>query len=142
MEHIEKLAIELEQHKPSLWLHYTDDTFVVWPHGPERLLNFLSHLNSLRPSSQSTMELDSDPITSLDVLVIRKDTTLATNVYRNPPTLADISTSFLNILRMWKRVLFNVFTKELTSYAKNIQICVMKSVASDMIFSLTVIPKV
>jgi hypothetical protein len=26
--------------------HNDDDTFVVWPHGPELLQNFLSHLNS------------------------------------------------------------------------------------------------
>jgi hypothetical protein len=28
------------------------DTFVVWPHGPEQLHNFLCHLNGLRPSIQ------------------------------------------------------------------------------------------
>jgi hypothetical protein len=36
--------------KPSLWLWYVDDTFVVWPHGPQLLQNFLNYLNSLRPS--------------------------------------------------------------------------------------------
>jgi hypothetical protein len=34
MEHLEKLALDLAQHKPSVWLRYVDDTFVVWPHGP------------------------------------------------------------------------------------------------------------
>jgi hypothetical protein len=33
-----------------------DDIFVAWPHGPERLQNFLSHLNNLIPSIQLTME--------------------------------------------------------------------------------------
>jgi hypothetical protein len=42
MEHSEKLALVSAQHKPSLWLRYIDDTFVVWPHGPKRLQNFLS----------------------------------------------------------------------------------------------------
>jgi hypothetical protein len=52
MENFEKLPLELAQHKPSLWLQYIDDTFVVWPHCQERLQDFLSHLNSLRrPSS-------------------------------------------------------------------------------------------
>jgi hypothetical protein len=27
--------LNLAQHKPSLWLRYIDDTFVVWLHGPE-----------------------------------------------------------------------------------------------------------
>jgi hypothetical protein len=48
MEHFEELALDSAQHKPSLWLRYVDDTFVVWPHGPEQLQNFLNHLNSLR----------------------------------------------------------------------------------------------
>jgi hypothetical protein len=29
MEHFEKLALDSAQHKPSLWLRYVDDTFVV-----------------------------------------------------------------------------------------------------------------
>jgi hypothetical protein len=50
MEHLERLALDSAQHKPSLWLRYVDATFVVCPHDPERLQDFLSHLNSLRPS--------------------------------------------------------------------------------------------
>jgi hypothetical protein len=33
MEHFEKLAFDWAQHKPSLWLRYIDDTFVVCPFG-------------------------------------------------------------------------------------------------------------
>jgi hypothetical protein len=56
---------------------------VVWPHGSEQLQNFLNYLNSLRPSIQFTLEIESDSVISfLDVLVIRKATTLATKVYR------------------------------------------------------------
>jgi hypothetical protein len=82
---IAKLALDSAQHKPSLWLRYVDDTFVVWPHGPEHLQNFLGHLNCLRPAIQFTMETESDnTILFLDVLVIRKETALATKVYRKP----------------------------------------------------------
>jgi hypothetical protein len=85
MEYFEKLALDSAQHKPSLWLRYVDDTFVVWPHDPEHLQNFLSHLNCLRPAIQFTMEIESDSaIPFLDVLVIRKETTLATKFYRKP----------------------------------------------------------
>jgi hypothetical protein len=73
MEHFEKLAIDSAPYKPSLWLRYVGDTFVVWPHGPERLQNFFDHLNSLRPSIRFTMETESDnAISFLDVLVIRR----------------------------------------------------------------------
>jgi hypothetical protein len=37
MEHFEKLALKTAVHRPSLWLQYVDDTFVIWPHGPDRL---------------------------------------------------------------------------------------------------------
>lgn len=67
---------ELAQHKPSLWLRYADDTFVVWPHGPQQLQNFLSHLNSLRLSIQFTMETEPDTAIPLEVL--------ATKVHTNP----------------------------------------------------------
>jgi hypothetical protein len=47
MENFEELALDSAQYKPSLWLRYVDDTFVVWPHGSEQLQNFLNHLRSL-----------------------------------------------------------------------------------------------
>jgi hypothetical protein len=83
VEHFEKLVLGPAQQEPSLRLRYVDDIFVVWPHGPERLQNLLRHLSSLEPSIQFTMERESDSATVLlDVLVIRKETTLATKVYR------------------------------------------------------------
>jgi hypothetical protein len=86
MEHFEKLALDSAPYKPSLWLRYVDDdTFVVWPHGLEQLHIFLGHLNSLRPSIRFIMENESNnAISFLDVLVIRKETTLGTQVYRKP----------------------------------------------------------
>jgi hypothetical protein len=84
MEHFEKLLLTRHSNKCHLVL-YVDDTFVVWPHGPERLQNFLSHLNSLGPSIHFTMEIESySAIPLLDILVIRKETILATKVYRKP----------------------------------------------------------
>jgi hypothetical protein len=62
MEYFEKLALDLAQHKPMLWLQHVDDIFVVWPHGPGQLQKFLGHLNSLRPSIQFTMEIKSDSL--------------------------------------------------------------------------------
>jgi hypothetical protein len=85
MEHFEKLALGSVEHKPSLWLRYVNDIFVIWPHGPERLQSFLIHLNSLRPSIQFTMEVEScSAILFLDVLVTKKETKLVTKVYRKP----------------------------------------------------------
>jgi hypothetical protein len=83
MGHFEKLVLDSTQHKPSVWLRYVDDTFVVWLHDPEWLQDLLSHLSSLRPSIQFTTKIESDSaIVFLDVLVIREETTLTTKVYR------------------------------------------------------------
>ena len=35
MEDFEKRAIEQATHNPVCWFRYTDDTFVIWPHGQE-----------------------------------------------------------------------------------------------------------
>jgi hypothetical protein len=75
-----------------VWRHF-------WPYGLEQLQNFLSHLNSLRPSIQFTMEIGSDSeIPFLDVLVIRKRTALATKGYRKP-THTDWYLNFKSIHR-------------------------------------------
>jgi hypothetical protein len=58
-EHFERSALDSAQHKPSLWLWYLDDIFLIWPHGPEQLQDFLSHLNNLRLSIQFTVETES-----------------------------------------------------------------------------------
>jgi hypothetical protein len=56
MEHFEKLALHSARHENINM--YVDDTFVVWPYGPEWLQYFLSLLNNLRPSIQFTMEIE------------------------------------------------------------------------------------
>jgi hypothetical protein len=47
MEDFEKKATEQATNKPVCWFRYVDDTFVIWPHGQEKLTEFLKHLNGL-----------------------------------------------------------------------------------------------
>jgi len=42
MEDFENKAIEQATHKPVCWFRYIDDTFVIWPHGQEKLTEFLT----------------------------------------------------------------------------------------------------
>jgi hypothetical protein len=56
MENFEKKAIEQATHKPVCWFRYVDDTFIIWPHGQEKLTEFLNHLNGLHNNIQLTME--------------------------------------------------------------------------------------
>jgi hypothetical protein len=58
---------------------------MVLSDGLEQLQNFLSHLDCLRLSIQFIMEVESDrAIPFLDVLMMRKEATLATSVKRKP----------------------------------------------------------
>jgi hypothetical protein len=61
MEVFEEMVLDRAPHMPLCWFHYVDDTFVIWPHGPDRLRDFLDHLNSVHQSIQFTMETATFP---------------------------------------------------------------------------------
>ena len=83
MEHFEEMALNTATKRPSTWLRYVDDTFVIWNGDRNELNEFLTHLNSLRSSIQFTMEIeDNNSLPFLDVLVTKNDSGLRTSVYR------------------------------------------------------------
>jgi len=68
MENFEKKAIEQATHKPVCSFRYVDDTFVIWPHGQEKVTEFLNHLNGLHNKIQFTMEKEGYlPILDIDI---------------------------------------------------------------------------
>jgi hypothetical protein len=86
MEDYEKAALESAPLKLCSWFYYTDDMFVIWPHGPDKLKDFLHHLNSIHQSNQFTMETESEghlPFLNLDNYR-RPDGSLGHKVYRKP----------------------------------------------------------
>jgi hypothetical protein len=85
MEHFDETALEGATHKPLCWFRYVDDTFVILPHGPGKLSEFLDHLN-IHESIQFTMETERDGhLPFLDIDIHRKpDGTLGHKVYRKP----------------------------------------------------------
>jgi hypothetical protein len=81
MEYFEDIALNTADRKPAKWLRYVDDTFVVWPHGPARLQQFLHHLNSNRPTITFTMEVEANDILPfLDVFVMKRGPKFAMKV--------------------------------------------------------------
>jgi hypothetical protein len=86
MEDFEKKAIELATHKLTCWFRYVDNTFVIWPHGQEKLAEFLNHLSGLHNNIQFTMEKEEKGhILFLDIDVYRKtEGSLGHIVYRKP----------------------------------------------------------
>jgi hypothetical protein len=94
--HKEHFFLNWPQHKPSLWLCYVHNTFVVYPHGPEQLQNVLSQLNSSRPSNQFTMEQSGSEIHFLDFLSSGKRQQKPPKSTENPLALAAIWTYKFN----------------------------------------------
>ena len=80
----EEMALGSTSLKPSMWLRYVDDTFILWPH-QEDVQILLDHVNSIRPSIQFTMEKEQDnKLPFLDVLVTRTEQGFRSSVYRKP----------------------------------------------------------
>jgi hypothetical protein len=70
MEYFEEMALEMATHKPLCWFRYIDDTFIIWPHGPGKLAEFLDHLNRVHENIKFTMETERDghlPFLDIDI---------------------------------------------------------------------------
>ena len=70
MAKLEQQALKRANLKPSTWLRYVDDTFVIWNHGDLELRKFNEHLYSICPSIQFTMEREEEKLSFLDVMVV------------------------------------------------------------------------
>jgi hypothetical protein len=84
MEDFEKKAIEQATPKPVCWFIYVGDTFVIWPHGQEKLTEFQNHLIRLHKKVQFTMEKEEEGhLPFLDIDIYRKtDGSLGHKVYQ------------------------------------------------------------
>jgi hypothetical protein len=70
MEDYENAALESAPLIPRCLFHYVDDAFVIWEHGPEKLKDFVHHLNSIHQSIQFSMETEIEghlPFLDLDI---------------------------------------------------------------------------
>ena len=84
MEYFEEMALWSPSLKPSLWLRYVDDTFILWSH-QEDIWILLDHVNSVEPSIQFTMEKEQDNRLSFqDVLITLTEQGFKSSVYQKP----------------------------------------------------------
>ena len=97
MEYFEEMALGSTSLKPSMWLKYIDDIFILRPH-QEDVQTLLDHLNSIWKSIQFTMEKDQDnKLPFLGVLVTLKDSGHLCIVSRPSPDCTSISTPIIHI---------------------------------------------
>ena len=69
MADLEQDFLDSQFDKPSLWLRFIDNIFLLWPHGPDSLTVFLKQLNSRYPV-HFTLNTSPSHITFLDVVCI------------------------------------------------------------------------
>jgi hypothetical protein len=71
--------------RPSLWLRYIDDIFLIWEHSREELDKFLDHLNTCHPTIKFTHEISPTSVNFLDTTVhLKPDGTVYTDLYCKP----------------------------------------------------------
>ena len=67
--------------KPPVWWRYIDDVFMIWPHGEEKLNEFVSLLNSSHETIKFTHEVSPSKINFLDVTVLLHNNSIATDLH-------------------------------------------------------------
>jgi hypothetical protein len=82
MELFENITQDTADYKLTKWLRYVNDTFMVWPHEPARLQQFLQHLNSLRFTIMFTLKVEDNAFPFLHILVMKRGSELAKRVYQ------------------------------------------------------------
>ena len=72
--------------RPTLYVRYIDDIFMIWEHSTEDLTTFYNDFNSCSQSIKFTMETSKEEISFLDVSVSidQNSQTLKTSVFRKP----------------------------------------------------------
>ncbi|XP_060600672.1 uncharacterized protein LOC132754094, partial [Ruditapes philippinarum] len=81
MGKLEKDFIESRNIKPTLWLRFLDDIFLIWDDTREELENFIRDLNDFHPTIKFTQTISSSCVDFLDVRVSKNDCTLSTNIF-------------------------------------------------------------
>jgi len=66
------------------WKRYLDDGFIIWRWNAEKLNQFKTILNSLDVNITFTMEVSNEQISFLDVLIIKREEKIYTDIYYKP----------------------------------------------------------
>jgi hypothetical protein len=82
MGKLEQDFLQTRQLKPTLWLRFLDDIFMIWDHSLDELNDFVQALNGLHSSIKFTYDISLDHISFLDVDVTKDNrNNICTNVH-------------------------------------------------------------
>ena len=85
MKYVEMQLIETLPKKPTFWLRFIDDIFMIWGHGKQALED-LKHLsNSIHPTIKFAFNNSETEIAFLDTIIYRgKENQILTRLYHKP----------------------------------------------------------
>ena len=85
MHYLETNILNQATSKPTVWLRFIDDIFMIWSHGIQKLKLFMELLNNHHPTIKFSYEYNQHEIPFLDTVIYRtRDNQLFTKVYHKP----------------------------------------------------------
>ena len=84
MDAIETSFLSSSPLKPSIYYRYTDDIFLIWPHGNDSLTHFLEHANNIYQNIKFTHERSNTTLPFLDVSVQIAQNKIFTTLHKKP----------------------------------------------------------
>ena len=81
MDEIETKFLETQEFQPLVWFRYIGDVFVIWIHGPDKLVSFMTELNNYHPNIKFTYESNKENITFLDLDASLSGSKLSTDLH-------------------------------------------------------------
>ena len=71
MKYVEIQLIETSPKKPTLWLRFTDDIFMIWGHGKQALEGFKHLSNNIHPTIKFAFNSSETEMAFLDTIIYR-----------------------------------------------------------------------
>ena len=82
MKYVEMQLIETLPKKPTLWLKFIDDIFMIWGHGKQVLEDFKHLSNNIHPTIKFAFNNSETEIAFLDTIIYRgKENQILTRLY-------------------------------------------------------------
>ena len=67
MDETETKFLQTQEFQPLVWFRYIDNVFLIWTHGPDKLVSFMTKFNNYHPNVKFTYESNKENITFLDL---------------------------------------------------------------------------
>ena len=85
MGYLEARFLDSCTFRPLIWLRYIDDIFLLWDHGKDKLMEFISAANAFHPTIKFTYDISDTIINFLDVTIHKtSNNRLETDLYSKP----------------------------------------------------------